>query len=121
GLYLKSVEKLSAQEIEVSWFDNSSGIPERQADKLQILVALEDSYESTFIPDVANREELKCKVQIPFNYQNKVIHLYGAFKSEPDKIASNSIYLRSEEHTSELQSRENLVCRLLLEKKKNQN
>src|SRR5690606_39319179 len=27
--------------------------------------------------------------------------------------------LRSEEHTSELQSRENLVCRLLLEKKKN--
>src|SRR5690606_41959766 len=26
---------------------------------------------------------------------------------------------RSEEHTSELQSRENLVCRLLLEKKKN--
>src|SRR5690606_41108274 len=28
------------------------------------------------------------------------------------------IYGRSEEHTSELQSRENLVCRLLLEKKK---
>src|SRR5690606_39631484 len=27
---------------------------------------------------------------------------------------------RSEEHTSELQSRENLVCRLLLEKKENQ-
>src|SRR5690606_39458794 len=31
----------------------------------------------------------------------------------------NDVYLgdRSEEHTSELQSRENLVCRLLLEKK----
>src|SRR5690606_6033258 len=28
------------------------------------------------------------------------------------------IVVRSEEHTSELQSRENLVCRLLLEKKK---
>src|SRR5436309_16097757 len=28
---------------------------------------------------------------------------------------------RSEEHTSELQSRENLVCRLLLEKKKQKN
>src|SRR5207302_9213053 len=27
------------------------------------------------------------------------------------------VLLRSEEHTSELQSRENLVCRLLLEKK----
>src|SRR5690606_42082786 len=32
------------------------------------------------------------------------------------KVASVS---RSEEHTSELQSRENLVCRLLLEKKNN--
>jgi len=30
----------------------------------------------------------------------------------------NTRPLRSEEHTSELQSRENLVCRLLLEKKK---
>src|SRR5690606_42040364 len=29
-----------------------------------------------------------------------------------------SFSIRSEEHTSELQSRENLVCRLLLEKKK---
>src|SRR2546430_4237166 len=28
------------------------------------------------------------------------------------------VYLRSEEHTSELQSQSNLVCRLLLEKKK---
>src|SRR5437868_1188147 len=31
---------------------------------------------------------------------------------------SNGIELRSEEHTSELQSRFDLVCRLLLEKKK---
>src|SRR5690606_39765929 len=32
--------------------------------------------------------------------------------------AGISVRVRSEEHTSELQSRENLVCRLLLEKKK---
>src|SRR2546427_8202428 len=31
-----------------------------------------------------------------------------------------SVFLRSEEHTSELQSQSNLVCRLLLEKKKEQ-
>src|SRR2546422_4600833 len=30
-----------------------------------------------------------------------------------------AVFLRSEEHTSELQSRLHLVCRLLLEKKKN--
>src|SRR5690242_21015920 len=33
----------------------------------------------------------------------------------------NYTQLRSEEHTSELQSHVNLVCRLLLEKKKNKN
>src|SRR5436309_9945862 len=32
--------------------------------------------------------------------------------------STGSLDFRSEEHTSELQSRENLVCRLLLEKKK---
>src|SRR5436309_15961200 len=32
--------------------------------------------------------------------------------------ARGAYFARSEEHTSELQSRENLVCRLLLEKKK---
>src|SRR5699024_12677788 len=34
---------------------------------------------------------------------------------------SNEINIRSEEHTSELQSRFDLVCRLLLEKKKKKN
>src|SRR5690606_40520092 len=32
-------------------------------------------------------------------------------------VPTEGILVRSEEHTSELQSRENLVCRLLLEKK----
>src|SRR5690554_7204117 len=39
-------------------------------------------------------------------------------ESEADRIG---IELRSEEHTSELQSRPHLVCRLLLEKKKKRN
>src|SRR2546430_5773320 len=34
-------------------------------------------------------------------------------------VASSARSSRSEEHTSELQSQSNLVCRLLLEKKKN--
>src|SRR5690606_39870147 len=34
------------------------------------------------------------------------------------KLRKLGFRVRSEEHTSELQSRENLVCRLLLEKKK---
>src|SRR5690606_40310696 len=41
----------------------------------------------------------------------------GVYQNEA-QIAADPIAVRSEEHTSELQSRENLVCRLLLEKKK---
>src|SRR2546430_10923980 len=42
----------------------------------------------------------------------------GLLASPP---ASAFFFLRSEEHTSELQSQSNLVCRLLLEKKKKKN
>src|SRR5690606_42098091 len=38
--------------------------------------------------------------------------------SPQDRTVAKTVRVRSEEHTSELQSRENLVCRLLLEKKK---
>src|SRR2546430_13299886 len=37
--------------------------------------------------------------------------------SSGDKLMRRNSSLRSEEHTSELQSQSNLVCRLLLEKK----
>src|SRR2546430_15807033 len=35
----------------------------------------------------------------------------------PSRVLANRLWQRSEEHTSELQSQSNLVCRLLLEKK----
>src|SRR3712207_7517220 len=47
-----------------------------------------------------------------------VIRLDGAEGLTPATFA-DSDEVRSEEHTSELQSRQYLVCRLLLEKKKN--
>src|SRR5690606_40724142 len=54
-----------------------------------------------------------------FENQNKFIiikkpYLRESFQKNGKKVST----IRSEEHTSELQSRENLVCRLLLEKKK---
>src|SRR5688572_32452169 len=39
---------------------------------------------------------------------------------DTNRDASDRVERRSEEHTSELQSQSNLVCRLLLEKKKKQ-
>src|SRR3712207_8194599 len=43
-----------------------------------------------------------------------------ATSAAPPTMNSSAAGSRSEEHTSELQSRQYLVCRLLLEKKKNQ-
>src|SRR5258708_12393468 len=48
-----------------------------------------------------------------FRRHSKGPNLRPQFQSRPIRIA------RSEEHTSELQSPDHLVCRLLLEKKKN--
>src|SRR3712207_7849142 len=44
------------------------------------------------------------------------LDLVGKLRQEVRKLPSGAV--RSEEHTSELQSRQYLVCRLLLEKKK---
>src|SRR2546430_5916010 len=44
--------------------------------------------------------------------------LHERFWIEPSSQRDEKYGLRSEEHTSELQSQSNLVCRLLLEKKK---
>src|SRR2546427_6727286 len=45
-------------------------------------------------------------------------HVYSPFGLEEQRLWPQMDELRSEEHTSELQSQSNLVCRLLLEKKK---
>src|SRR3712207_7913219 len=47
------------------------------------------------------------------------LHEVGLGEPEPGPTTKMRRRLRSEEHTSELQSRQYLVCRLLLEKKKN--
>src|SRR5258708_15286481 len=44
---------------------------------------------------------------------------FGTEQSPGTKVTSVSGCVRSEEHTSELQSPDHLVCRLLLEKKNN--
>src|SRR5256885_7276289 len=47
-------------------------------------------------------------------------HAMQMLCSQVGKLSAAATVKRSEEHTSELQSPCNLVCRLLLEKKKNQ-
>src|SRR3712207_7228190 len=61
---------------------------------------------------LVSRGELRCDRAV---VQGRA----GVVRELPDGRDRQFLLLRSEEHTSELQSRQYLVCRLLLEKKKN--
>src|SRR2546422_5119652 len=62
----------------------------------------------------------RCRVCAALRYQTSSSNAGASFTTPPGgRLASSiSCFDRSEEHTSELQSRLHLVCRLLLEKKK---
>src|SRR5690606_14232113 len=55
---------------------------------------------------------------VEIDFDSEAPALTVRFTEKEGVSGPTELYLRSEEHTSELQSRENLVCRLLLEKKK---
>src|SRR5690606_961686 len=67
-------------------------------------------------PRLPGRDPLKSR----FCYGFHVVFPYVTGRKRGADLARTvpTLKWRSEEHTSELQSRENLVCRLLLEKKK---
>src|SRR5690606_41903563 len=70
------------------------------------------------------RYTLSLHDALPICFRTSARRQDGSACDEPlthqrrDVLAHGRARHRSEEHTSELQSRENLVCRLLLEKKK---
>src|SRR3712207_8327240 len=71
----------------------------------------------------AKAEDAEIDARIVQAYAPKQYHPQGRYIVIGSGIASINEWAnaldRSEEHTSELQSRQYLVCRLLLEKKKN--
>src|SRR2546429_4669628 len=78
-------------------------------------------YTTLFRSTITNRE---FGVEPPDMAQFWVEHQYCVYAITGEQLSANEFAdcarrRRSEEHTSELQSRLHLVCRLLLEKKKN--
>src|SRR5690554_7653422 len=73
--------------------------------------------EITLPETISARTEFKRKFTFGQMYLS-FVYAIGAFSILGKNKKSELIHPRSEEHTSELQSRPHLVCRLLLEKKK---
>src|SRR2546430_9075971 len=59
-----------------------------------------------------------CLMGVTINPESRVKVAMGPAAAELMENGWRQFLVRSEEHTSELQSQSNLVCRLLLEKKK---
>src|SRR2546430_8294173 len=74
---------------------------------------------STFLPSVAatTSSSRTARISLPKGERATALRNHKVASSSTTASASRK-YWRSEEHTSELQSQSNLVCRLLLEKKK---
>src|SRR3712207_8204340 len=70
---------------------------------------------------VRGRDRLVDLLDVHADRRRHVVHVVGDGARVPHDrvdVAVDLVQQRSEEHTSELQSRQYLVCRLLLEKKK---
>src|SRR5690606_40926381 len=78
---------------------------------LVALLSLGAAYALSYIRRAKEALDQRIDHELADRALERVAHLAEVFV-----LATES--KRSEEHTSELQSRENLVCRLLLEKKK---
>src|SRR2546427_4421546 len=75
---------------------------------------------STLFPYTTLFRSIKCtKCAAPCKDRAKELACKGQRASGSGRGLAGAGGQRSEEHTSELQSQSNLVCRLLLEKKKN--
>ena len=68
--------------------------------------------------DVKNSQSLEFCEGFKIFVRQLFVALYAELSQFWERRRDKTKTCRSEEHTSELQSRRNLVCRLLLEKKK---
>src|SRR5438552_14391321 len=82
-----------------------------------LLVVANQKEHTVLVVDPDARREL-AKVVVGVNGHEVMVSKDGRF-AKPSLRDRSLQPLRSEEHTSELQSPDHLVCRLLLEKKKN--
>src|SRR6266511_1171571 len=113
GLVLQALEGLSDREA-------ISALRRDIAWKVACGLRLDDEgFHPTVLVYWRNRIRVSARPRRIFDAVGEVVAATGVLAGRRRRVLDSTILEdRSEEHTSELQSRENLVCRLLLEKKK---
>src|SRR5690554_1348487 len=90
---------------------------DRTLEKIVVFTKLQDGVQDTDLVIEAATENEALKLQI-FRDLDQYCPEKTLLASNTSSLSITRLASRSEEHTSELQSRPHLVCRLLLEKKK---
>src|SRR5438876_7437357 len=85
---------------------------------LELVQVLEEGEVSRILDEMPPEHAADVVEELPSEQAEKILGLMQEDKSEEVQERLELVLLRSEEHTSELQSPVHLVCRLLLEKKK---
>src|SRR2546422_5196882 len=98
-------------------------LPKSPVERREMLAAIGAKSIDELFSSIPERFRLREALKIPGPYSEAEVIQYFKERAAENSIGYTSflgagIYNRSEEHTSELQSRLHLVCRLLLEKKK---
>src|SRR2546430_6492641 len=78
-------------------------------------------YTTLFRSQCPARTGCRGKSALPSSLRVRMVQRFCLCCAQNGVVCSPEMKRRSEEHTSELQSQSNLVCRLLLEKKKKYN
>src|SRR5690554_7607972 len=106
----------------MSSYDNIKFYPDSEVNKVLLTLTSHPMFKelmSFTFPDKDETyfQQLFQSIHSIYDFQSKVIYhtMQRILEKTSESLTSNG---RSEEHTSELQSRPHLVCRLLLEKKK---
>src|SRR5690625_6430477 len=127
-------DKIVFLDIDGTLLDHEKQIPHsakeaiRQLKENRVTVAISTGRAPFMFQDILRELDIHSYVSINGQYvvhEDKVVYENPLDKDQLEKLQSYAVenehpivYQRSEEHTSELQSRGHLVCRLLLEKKK---
>src|SRR5262249_869982 len=115
GLHLrpgKAVMIVHHVELEPVWLEVVAGT--ERVEEIVTVIFVPEAL--PFAPEHHRRQHVEI-AKLPNDGRTRVMPPHGSRRTQAPQVRPNP-QARSEEHTSELQSLTNLVCRLLLEKKK---
>lgn len=79
----------------LQWFNNAAGDAVRETDLLQVVYIAEDEAKSSFLSNVAQRQDETFQAALPPSLSGKKVHVWMAFKAADSSAASSSAYVGS--------------------------